>query len=131
MPPSSRRWVIRSSMAAMTCGTHWPLGSSAVGQRLLVAVGVVGTADQAHAPLAVVALEAVLLVAHEGDALVGLGAEGRPGQAQPARGEAVGLLDRLAPGEAVTGVVHLVEDDQRLHRGGAGGVQHRLARDLR
>ncbi len=30
--PDSRRWVIRSSMAAMTCGTHWPRGSSAVRQ---------------------------------------------------------------------------------------------------
>ena len=30
--PFSRRWVIRSSIAAMTCGTHWPLGSSAVRQ---------------------------------------------------------------------------------------------------
>ena len=84
-----------------------------VGQRLLVAVGVVGAADQPM-PLAVVALEAVLLVADEGDALVGLGAERRPGQAQPAGREAEGLLGRLAPGEAVTGVVHLVEDDQRL-----------------
>ena len=80
-----------------------------VGQRLLVAVGVVGAADQAA-----LALEAVLLVADEGDALVGLGAERRPGQAQPAGRAPEGLLGRLAPGEAVTGVVHLVEDHQRL-----------------
>jgi hypothetical protein len=102
-----------------------------VGQRLLVAVGVVGAADQPDPAVAVVALEAVLLVAHKGNALVGLGAERRPGQAQPAGGEPVGLLDRLAPREAVTGVVHLVEDHQCLDRGRAGGVQHRLAGDLR
>ena len=57
-----------------------------VGQRLLVAVGVVGAADQPDAALAVVALEGVLLVPDEGDALVGLGAERRPGEAQPAGG---------------------------------------------
>src|SRR4028119_924417 len=36
---------------------------------------------------------------------------------------------RLAPARAVAGVVDLVQDDQRLDRGGAGGVQHRLAGD--
>ena len=30
--PDSRRWVIRSSIAAMTCGTQPPAGSSAVFQ---------------------------------------------------------------------------------------------------
>ena len=30
--PASRRWVMRSSMAAMTWGTHSPPGSSAVRQ---------------------------------------------------------------------------------------------------
>src|SRR3954463_9717112 len=158
--PFSRRWVIRSSMAAITCGTHWPFGSSAVRhacistdlvpasdndaattspaefrpravpvpagggppargagaggeedrtddgvrQRLLVAVRVVGAADQAA-----LAFEAVLLVPDEGDALVRLGAERRPGQAEPAGRAPERLLRCLAPGEAVTGVVHLVE----------------------
>ena len=61
----------------------------------------------------------------------GLVRNGGPGQAEPAGGEAEGLLGGLAPGEAVAGVVHLVEDHQRLDGGRAGGVQHRLASDLR
>src|SRR5207302_862241 len=70
-----------------------------VRQRLLVAVGVVGAADQPT-----LALEAVLLVADEGDALVGFGAERRPRQAEPAGRAPERLLRRLAPGEAVAGV---------------------------
>src|SRR5215218_3048725 len=105
--PFSRRCVIRSSMAAMTCGTHWPLGSSAV-RHACISTDLVPASERDAATtspaefrqraLAVVTLERVLLVPDEGDPLVGLGPERRPGQAEPAGREAVGLLGRLAPG---------------------------------
>ena len=67
-----------------------------VGQRLLVAVGVVGAADQA----ARLRPRTVLLVPDEGDALVGLGAERRPGQAEPAGRAPERLLRRPRPRRA-------------------------------
>ena len=164
--PDSRRWVIRSSIAAMTCGTQPPAGSSAVfqaaastasgpgvgqrggdhltgavppaghpgvggedhrpdhpvGQRLPVAVGVVGDRAQQFA---------VGLVVDERDPLPRFGPERGAGQAQPAVHVTEGLGGRLAPGQAVTGVVDLVEHDQGALPLAAGRVDRRPAGHLR
>ena len=77
----------------------------AVGERVAVAVGVVGGGP----PDAVVAL----LVRHEGDG-VGVGPEGRTGEREPPGRGLERLQARLAPGLGVTGVVDLVEDDEGL-----------------
>lgn len=76
-----------------------------VGQRVPVPVGVVGGGP----PDPVVAF----LVRHEGNG-VGVGTEGRTGEREPAGGGLEGLKTGLAPGLGVTGVVDLVEDDERL-----------------
>ena len=62
---------------------------------------------------------------------VGVAAERRTGQREPAPGRVEGLLDRVAPGQRVARVVDLVEDDQRAAVLGALAVQHRVRRDLR
>ena len=67
-----------------------------------------------------------LLVVHEGDPLVGLRPERRARQAQPPPRDDEGLADRLAPGQSVTRVVDLVEDDERARVLGARPVQHRV-----
>ena len=70
------------------------------------------------------------LVAHERDALVGPGPERGAGQAQPPLGRLERLGRRLAPRQAVAGVVDLVEDDQRAARLDPSAVQHGLLRHL-
>ena len=62
---------------------------------------------------------------------VGVAAERRAGQREPAPGRVEGLLDRVAPGQRVARVVDLVEDDQRAAVLGALAVQRRVRRDLR
>jgi hypothetical protein len=98
-------------------GTH-----DVVTQRVAVAVGVVGSrpADAVRSPL----------VGHEGDRR-GIRSERRARQCQTSGGRLERLTHRVAPGQRVTSVVHLVEDDQGALRLGARGVQRRLRRDLR
>ena len=62
---------------------------------------------------------------------VGVAAERRAGQRQPAAGRLERLLDRLAPGQRVARVVDLVEDDQGAAVLSALPVQRRVRRDLR
>ena len=88
----------------------------AVAERVAVAVRVVG----GGAPDAVLAL----LVRDEGDG-VGVRAERRTGEGEPAGRRLERLQARLAPRLAVTGVVDLVEDDERLALLAAVAVQHR------
>ncbi len=93
-----------------------------VGQRVPVAVGVVGGGP----PDPVVAL----LVRDEGDG-VGVGAERRTGEREPAGGGLEGLEAGLAPGLGVPGVVDLVEDDEGLALLDAVAVQHGPHADTR
>ena len=92
-----------------------------IGQRLPVAVGVVGHRSQQFA---------VGLVVDERDPLPRLGAERGPGQAEPPVHVAERLAGGLAPGQPVTGVVDLVEHDQRALPAAAGRVDRRPAGDL-
>ena len=62
---------------------------------------------------------------------VGVGAERRAGQREPAAGRIEGLPDRVAPGQRVARVVDLIEDDQRASVLGALPVQRGMRRDLR
>ena len=91
-----------------------------VGQRVGVAVGVVG--DRARD--AVVAGR----VGDERDR-VDVGAERRAGQRQPAGRRLERLAHALAPRQRVAGVVHLVEDHQRLEVLGADPHRQRVDRD--
>ena len=92
----------------------------AVGQRLGVAVGVVGAAAQQAL--------AVRRVVDERDRVV-VAAERRPGQREPARRGRERLAHPLAPRARVARVVHLVEDHQRAPGLGAVAVQHRVGGD--
>ena len=94
----------------------------AVGQRLGVAVGVVGLRAQ-HAL-------AVGLVVDERDRAV-VAAKWRAGQGQPAGRVAEGLTDGLAPALRVAAVVDLVENDERAVVLGAHPVSGRVAGHLR
>ena len=93
----------------------------AVGQRLGVAVGVVGLR----------ALQAVgtALVGDERDRAV-VAAERRAGQRQPARRVVERLADGVAPALGVAAVVDLVEHDERLAVLGAHPVPRRVAGHL-
>ena len=91
-----------------------------VGQRVRVAVGEVG--DRARH--AVVAGR----VGDERDR-VDVGAERRAGQRQPAGRRLERLAHALAPRQRVAGVVHLVEDHQRLEPLGADPHRERVDRD--
>ena len=93
-----------------------------VAQRVAVAVGVVG--DRAPDPVG------VLGVLHERDG-VGVGAERRAGQREPAGGRLERLEARLAPGLGVAGVVDLVQDHQGLALLAPVAVQHRPDADAR
>ncbi len=90
-----------------------------VGQRLGVAVGVVGgrAGDAVRTGL----------VGDERDR-VHVGAERRTGQRQAAGGGVEGLPHPLAPGQCVAGVVHLVEDHQGLEPLGADPHRQRVDR---
>ena len=77
----------------------------AVGERLPVAVAVVGDTRQGAV--------AVRLVADERDALVDPCAEGRASQRNSSASRLEGLGDGLAPGQPVAGMVDLVEDHER------------------
>ena len=92
----------------------------AVPQRVAVAVGMVAgrAGDAVVTPL----------VAHERDR-VGVGAKGGPGQRNPPGRGLEGLLDGVAPGQGVAGVVHLVEHDEGATPLGASPVQQRVRRD--
>ena len=94
----------------------------AVGQRVGVAVGVVGLRAQRAG--------GVGLVGDERDRAV-VGAERRPGEREPAGRAAERLPRGLAPALGVPGVVDLVEDHQRATALGAVHVQHRVRGDLR
>lgn len=93
-----------------------------VGQRVPVPVGVVG----GGAPDPVVPL----LVRDEGNG-VGVGAERRTGEGEPPGGGLEGLKTGLTPGLRVTGVVDLVENDERLALLGAIAMQHGPHTDTR
>ena len=73
---------------------------------------------------------AVAVVPHERDRR-GVGAERRARQREPARGALERLAHRVAPGQRVTAVVHLVEDHQRGRGRRPRGVQRGLAGHLR
>ena len=94
----------------------------AVGQRLGIAVGVVGL--RAHQTFA------VGLVGDERDRAV-VAAERRAGQRQPAARVGVGLADGLAPALRVAAVMDLVENDQGAVVLGAHPVSSGVAGHLR
>ena len=89
---------------------RWPVAVDIVRGAALAAPGLVEVADERDG--------------------VGVAAERRAGQREPAPGRVKRLLDRVAPGQRVARVVDLVEDDQRPARVGALAVQHRVRRDL-
>ena len=91
-----------------------------VGERLGVAVGVVGHRSR----------DAVGggRVGDERDR-VDVGAERRAGQREPAGRRLERLADALTPRQRVAGVVHLVEDHQRLEALGAHPHRERVDRD--
>ena len=93
----------------------------AVGERVGVAVGVVGLRPQQAA--------GVGLVAHERNRGI-VAAKRRAGQRQSAGGVAERFQDRVAPALGVAAVVDLVEDDQRAFALGAHPVTGRMAGDL-
>ncbi len=94
----------------------------AVPQRLAVPVGVVGPGPQQAVGAA--------LVADERDRVV-VGAERGAGQRQPPHRRGERLAHRVAPGQRIPGVVHLVQDHQGAPVVGARPVQHRVGGHLR
>ena len=92
----------------------------AVGQRLTVAVAVVGLRAKPAA--------AVRLVADERDR-IGVGAERGAGQHQPPGRRSERLAYGLAPAEGVAGVVDLVQDHQGLEGLGPDPEGQRIGRD--
>ena len=107
-------------LAAVGHEQHRP--HDVVGQRVGVAVGVVGDAARHAVPAGG--------VGDERDR-VDVGAERRAGQGEPPLRRLERLAHRVAPRHRVAGVVHLVEDHQGLEPLGADPVGQRVRRRRR